>query len=165
MLTWQATGATAVICPGSARFELFTVDDCCDVTLDGTLDFPTPALVTVQHTPLDFTLTVRGAGQTAVAQVEVAVRRHTPWFFAAELAAPGWALCPELNYDATFQCTLGYPSGGILWQDCYLRLPAETIAFFHPLGGWVPIALPPPAPPATAAPRAAKAAPPPRRAA
>lgn len=48
----------------------------------------------------------------------------------------GWALAPEFGYEAVYQCTEGYPSGGIWWKICFLRLPDDEVVFFHPLGGW-----------------------------
>jgi hypothetical protein len=48
----------------------------------------------------------------------------------------GWALAPEVGYDAVFQCDDAQPSGGRSWQSCYLKGPQGEIIFFHPLGGW-----------------------------
>lgn len=48
----------------------------------------------------------------------------------------GWAVTPEFGYETIYQCTDGYLSGGIVWQDCYLKLPDGEVVFFHPLGGW-----------------------------
>jgi hypothetical protein len=48
----------------------------------------------------------------------------------------GWALEPEIGYQATFQCDDARPSGGRSWQTCYLERPDGSAVLLHPLGGW-----------------------------
>ena len=48
----------------------------------------------------------------------------------------GWALEPELGYQAIWQCDDAVPSGGRSWQTCYLLGPDQRVIMFHPLGGW-----------------------------
>jgi uncharacterized protein YraI len=48
----------------------------------------------------------------------------------------GWAMEPELGYQAAYQC--GYPvvSGGRTWVDCYLSGPDGEVFLLDPLGYW-----------------------------
>jgi hypothetical protein len=48
----------------------------------------------------------------------------------------GWALEPELGYEAILQCDDALPSGGRSWRTCYLRGPDGEVVVLHPLGGW-----------------------------
>ena len=48
----------------------------------------------------------------------------------------GWALAPEVGYEAIYQCDDAVPSGGRSWQTCYLNLPDGAVVVLHPLGGW-----------------------------
>jgi hypothetical protein len=48
----------------------------------------------------------------------------------------GWALEPEIGYQAAFQCDDARPSGGRSWQTCYLEGPDGSAFVLHPLGGW-----------------------------
>jgi hypothetical protein len=48
----------------------------------------------------------------------------------------GWALQPELGYEATYQCDDATPSGGRVWQTCYLTLPDGQIIATLSTGAW-----------------------------
>jgi len=48
----------------------------------------------------------------------------------------GWALAPEVAYQALYQCDDALPSGGRSWQMCYLLGPDGEVVALHPLGGW-----------------------------
>lgn len=48
----------------------------------------------------------------------------------------GWALAPEFGYNAVLQCDDVPPSGGMIWQTCYLKAPDGRIIVLPLLGGW-----------------------------
>jgi hypothetical protein len=48
----------------------------------------------------------------------------------------GWALEPEVGYEALYQCDDAPPSGGRSWQTCTLQGAEGEVYVFHPLGGW-----------------------------
>lgn len=48
----------------------------------------------------------------------------------------GWALAPEFGYNTVLQCDDVPPSGGLIWQTCYLQAPDGRIIVLPPLGGW-----------------------------
>lgn len=48
----------------------------------------------------------------------------------------GWALQPESGYEATYQCDDATPSGGRVWQTCYLTLPDGQIIATLSTGAW-----------------------------
>lgn len=58
--------------------------------------------------------------------------RNSPGF----VESLGWALAPEVGYEALYQCDNAIPSGGQSWQTCYLNLPDGGVVALHPLGGW-----------------------------
>ena len=49
----------------------------------------------------------------------------------------GWALQPEVAYEATYQCDDATPSGGRVWQTCYLTLPDGQIIATLSTGAWL----------------------------
>jgi len=48
----------------------------------------------------------------------------------------GWALQPEAGYEAAYQCDDALPSGGRVWQTCYLTLPDGQIIATLSTGAW-----------------------------
>jgi hypothetical protein len=48
----------------------------------------------------------------------------------------GWALEPESGYVATYQCDDKTPSGGRIWQTCYLNTPDSQIIALLSTGAW-----------------------------
>jgi hypothetical protein len=48
----------------------------------------------------------------------------------------GWALQPESGYEVTYQCDDATPSGGRVWQTCYLTLPNGQIIATLSTGAW-----------------------------
>ena len=48
----------------------------------------------------------------------------------------GWALEPEFGYEATYQCDDKTPSGGRVWQTCYLNGPDGRIIALLSTGAW-----------------------------
>ena len=53
--------------------------------------------------------------------------------FRAQL---GWALQPEVGYEASYQCDDAAPSGGRVWQTCYLTVPSGQIIAALSTGAW-----------------------------
>jgi hypothetical protein len=47
----------------------------------------------------------------------------------------GWALEPEYNYTATFQCD----NASSQWRFCYLTDARDRSIELHPLGNWKPL--------------------------
>jgi len=90
-LSWEAKGYQATICP-SARYSLFTQDDCWPVPLSGTTTFTIPVQAGGNRT-IDLRLTVaaEGAAESAVWQISVAFKCHASWFFSGERPA---GICP-----------------------------------------------------------------------
>ena len=48
----------------------------------------------------------------------------------------GWALQPEFAYEAAYQCDDATPSGGRVWQTCYLTAPDGQILATLSTGAW-----------------------------
>ncbi len=48
----------------------------------------------------------------------------------------GWALQPESSYEAVYQCDDATPSGGRVWQTCYLTMPDGQIIAMLSTGAW-----------------------------
>jgi hypothetical protein len=48
----------------------------------------------------------------------------------------GWALQPEFGYEATYQCDDATPSGGRVWQTCYLTTLDDQIIALLSTGAW-----------------------------
>ncbi len=48
----------------------------------------------------------------------------------------GWAFQPEFGYQATYQCDDATPSGGRVWQTCYLNAPDGQIIALLSTGAW-----------------------------
>jgi hypothetical protein len=48
----------------------------------------------------------------------------------------GWALQPESGYEAVYQCDDATPSGGRVWQTCYLTMPDGQIIAMLSTGAW-----------------------------
>lgn len=48
----------------------------------------------------------------------------------------GWALQSEFGYEAKYQCDDATPSGGRVWQTCYLTTPDDQIIAVLSTGAW-----------------------------
>jgi hypothetical protein len=113
LLSWEASGERASICP-SARFILFTRDDCWQVPLSGTATFTIP-LEAGGNRAVDFRLTVHaeGAADPALSYASVAFRCHTTWFFADDPAA---GICP-LQPTPSFAAAQRFERGWMIWIE------------------------------------------------
>jgi hypothetical protein len=91
-LTWEAIGDRATLCP-TARYVLFSSDDCRQVPLSGAVDFSIP-LEAAGFQTIDFLLEVETlVPQAAVtAQAAVAFKCDTTWFFSD---TPQAGICPR----------------------------------------------------------------------
>jgi hypothetical protein len=112
-LTWKADGKRATLCP-SARYVLFTRDECRPVDLSGSMTFTVPANVAGNRT-IDFLLTVEGEeGSTPeVWQTSVAMKCATTWFFSDE---PQAGVCPRTPIH-TAAAMQRFERGTMIWLE------------------------------------------------
>lgn len=97
-LTWQATGERATLCP-TARFVLFSEEDCREVALSGSTTFTVPLEAEgFQYIDLSLTVTSPASPQEATAQVRVAFPCERTWFFSGE---PQAGICPRAPLRST----------------------------------------------------------------
>jgi hypothetical protein len=91
-LTWEAEGDRATICP-TARYVLFTQDDCRPVSVSGSTVFTIPPEADGFQT-VDFILEVEtlNPATTATAQTSVALKCERTWFYSE---APQAGICPQ----------------------------------------------------------------------
>lgn len=90
-LAWQARGETATLCP-SARYILFTADDCWQVPVSGFTTFLIPVEAEgFQY--VDFILKVETSAPlgSVTSQASVALECERTWFFSDALQA---GICP-----------------------------------------------------------------------
>ena len=113
LLAWQASGDQASICP-SARFILFTEDDCWQVPLSGTATFAIP-LEAGGNRAIDFRLTVHaeGAADPVPSYASVAFRCHTTWFYSDD---PQAGICP-LKPIASHATAQRFERGWMIWIE------------------------------------------------
>ncbi len=113
-LTWEAHGDRATICP-SARFVLFTSDDCQQVPLSGVMTFTIPLEATGFHF-IDLLLNVETHGSLSpnvVEQVSVALKCHTTWFFSDE---PQAGVCPT-EPIRSYAAAQRFERGTMIWIE------------------------------------------------
>ncbi|HET7089656.1 MAG TPA: hypothetical protein VFL17_13490, partial [Anaerolineae bacterium] len=106
------------VAPGDIRHPLNTIADPLDVARD-TANSVTPPAGLFAPTS-GFGLIWRGDVQQSLG-------------FRDQL---GWALEPEFGYEATYQCEDATPSGGRVWQTCYLNGPDGRIIALLPTEVW-----------------------------
>lgn len=112
-LTWEASGERATICP-SARFVLFTSDDCQNVTLSGATTFTIP-LEAAGFQFITFLLSV-GTDDSPGAEMEsvtVALKCHLTWFFSDE---PQAGICPTAPVTS-FAAAQYFERGTMIWIE------------------------------------------------
>jgi hypothetical protein len=112
-LTWDAGGKQATLCP-SARYVLFTSDDCRPVELAGSMTFTLPPDPAGNRT-IDFILTVEGEEDTRpeVWQASVALKCSTTWFFSDE---PQAGVCPRAAIR-TSAAAQRFERGTMIWLE------------------------------------------------
>jgi hypothetical protein len=106
-LSWKARGDRATICP-SARYALFTSDDCWQVPPSGSTTFTIP-LETGGNRAIDFLLSV----DEAVGQKSVGFKCDTRWFYSDKVEA---RICPldPIQSRATAQ---RFERGAMIWVE------------------------------------------------
>jgi hypothetical protein len=112
-LRWEARGDRATLCP-TARYVLFTSDDCWQVPLSGTADFTIPPeAASFQY--VDFILTVETDAPAApvTGQVSVALKCDTTWFFSDE---PQAGICP-LEPIYSYAAAQAFEQGMMVWLE------------------------------------------------
>ena len=112
-LRWEARGDRATICP-SARYILFTSDDCWQVPLSGTAEFTIPAAA-ASFPRVDFILTVETAAPaaTVTGQASVALKCALTWFFSDE---PQAGICP-LEPTRSYAAAQRFQQGTTIWLE------------------------------------------------
>jgi hypothetical protein len=112
-LTWDATGQQVTLCP-SARFVLFTPDDCRAVAHSGAMAFTIPPEA-AGFQFIRFSLTVEAEdGSTAPPwQASVALKCHTTWFFSDE---PQAGICP-LKPLHSYAAAQRFERGMMVWLE------------------------------------------------
>ncbi len=112
-LTWEARGDRATICP-TARFVLFSSDDCQQVPLSGTMMFTIPAEA-AGFKYINFSLNVEthDFSSPEVAVVSVALKCPTTWFFSDEPQA-GVCLLEPIGSHAAAQ---RFEWGTMIWME------------------------------------------------
>jgi hypothetical protein len=112
-LSWEAEGDRAMVCP-SARYVLFTSDDCWQVPLSGSSTFAIPpGAASFQY--VDFLLTVETDVPAAAvtAQASVALKCATTWFYSDE---PQAGICP-LEPIHSFAAAQTFEQGTMIWLE------------------------------------------------
>jgi hypothetical protein len=112
-LTWEAKGDRATVCP-SARYILFTSDDCWPVPLSGTTEFTIP-LAAASFQRVDFTLTVEtiAPAATVTGQASVALWCASTWYFTEE---PQAGVCP-LEAIHSYAASQHFQQGTMIWLE------------------------------------------------
>ncbi len=112
-LRWEARGDKATICP-SARYVLFTRDDCWQAPLSGTASFTIPPAA-ASFPRVDFTLTIETAdpAATATGQASVGLKCALTWFFSDE---PQAVICP-LEPLHTYAAAQRFQQGTMIWLE------------------------------------------------
>jgi hypothetical protein len=112
-LSWKARGDRATICP-SARYILFTSDDCWAVPVSGSAEFTIP-LAAASFPRVDFTLTVEttAPAATATGQASVGLKCALTWFFTDE---PQAVICP-LQPVHTYAAAQRFQQGTMIWLE------------------------------------------------
>jgi len=111
VLTWEAIGERAVLCP-SARFVLFTNDDCRVVAPSGAITFTIP-LEAAGFQFIHFSLTARAEDATDSSpwQVSVALKCPLTWFFSDE---PQAGICPTEPVESA-AAAQRFERGTMIW--------------------------------------------------
>jgi len=112
-LNWEATGEKATICP-SARYVLFTGDDCWAVPVSGSAEFTIP-LAAASFPRVDFTLSVEttASAATATGQASVGLKCALTWFFGDE---PQAVTCP-VEPVHTYAAAQRFQQGTMIWLE------------------------------------------------
>jgi WD40 repeat protein len=112
-LTWETSGDWITLCP-SARFALFSSDDCQQVSPSGVTTFTIP-LEAAGFQFISFSLSVqaRDVSDAQVSQASVALKCHTIWFFSDE---PQAGICPT-EPVASYAAAQRFERGTMIWLE------------------------------------------------
>ncbi|UCC62505.1 MAG: WD40 repeat domain-containing protein, partial [Anaerolineae bacterium] len=112
-LTWQASGDWATLCP-SARFTLFSSDDCQSVSSSGVMTFVIP-LEAAGFQFINFSLSVQtsSVSDPQVWQVSFALECHTTWFFSDE---PQAGIC-QSDHISSYAAAQRFERGTMIWLE------------------------------------------------
>jgi len=112
-LTWEASGEWVTLCP-SARFALFSSDDCQQVSPSGVMTFTIP-LEAAGFQFISFSLSVqaRDVLDAKVSQVSVALKCDTTWFFSDE---PQAGICPTEPIPS-YAAAQRFERGTMIWLE------------------------------------------------
>jgi hypothetical protein len=112
-LTWQAKGDRAMICP-TARYVLFTRDDCQSVATSGELTFTIPPETDGFQT-VEFLLEVErlASDATLTAQTSVSLKCDRTWFFSD---APQAGICPR-EPIRSYAAAQHFERGLMIWME------------------------------------------------
>ena len=112
-LSWEAKGDRATFCP-SARYSLFTPDDCWPVLLSGTTAYTIPRQTGGNRLiHLSLTVGTEEAAEPAVWQTSVAFKCPTSWFFSDERQA---GICP-LEPIVSAAVVQRFERGTMIWLE------------------------------------------------
>jgi TolB protein len=126
-LTWQASGDRATLCP-SARFVLFSSDDCQPVSLSGVTTFTIPMEAAgFQFVNFSLSVQTQGASDSQVWQVSVALKCHTTWFFSDE---PQAGICPA-EPIRSYAAAQRFERGTMIWLEQLGRYILLDEALLH----------------------------------
>lgn len=124
---WRAQGSKATFCP-TARYVLFTEEDCLDVPLAGTLDFTIPVEAAGFPT-VDFLLKVESpaSSQPQIHQLSIELKCELTWFFSSD---PQAGICPNPPISS-YAAVQHFERGMMIWLEQFDRfIILESIPLF-----------------------------------
>lgn len=112
-LSWEAEGDRATVCP-TARYVLFTPEDCRRVPISGTTAFAIPPEADGFQT-VDWILEVEtlAPATTATAQTSVALKCDRTWFYSD---APQAGICPRAP-QRSYAAAQHFERGLMVWLE------------------------------------------------
>jgi hypothetical protein len=113
VLAWEAVGERAILCP-SARFVLFTRDDCRLISPKGKITYTIP-LEAAGFQFVHFSLTAQAEGVPASSpwQVSVVIKCRLRWFFSEE---PQAGVCPTEPVESA-AVAQRFERGTMIWLE------------------------------------------------
>jgi hypothetical protein len=127
VLAWEAVGERAILCP-SARFVLFTRDDCRLISPKGRITYTIPLEATgFQFIHFSLTAQAEGVPGSSPWQVSVALKCRLKWFFSEE---PQAGICPTepIELAAVAQ---RFERGTMIWLEALGRYYVLDPALVH----------------------------------
>jgi hypothetical protein len=113
VLTWETVGERAILCP-SARFVLFTQDDCRLISPGGEITFTIPLeAYGFQFVYFSLTAQAEGIPDSSPWQVSVALKCRRTWFFTEE---PQAGICPTEPVESA-AVAQRFERGTMIWLE------------------------------------------------